>query len=215
MRSRHADDFNHDDDAPYYDTDVADETQPVRAGYRSVLKWIGDSVAPGSTVLDLGSGTGNTILALPADCHVTAVDVSRHMTDRARAKLRDRSVDYHIQDVLEFVDCSSLEQYDAVVSTYALHHLMPGERRDLFALLHARTKDAVQILVGDLMYKDEPDRARILAKYSKAHPDVAEGFDEEFYWAVDETTRDLSRIGWVTTWKRFSDLSWAVGMEKR
>ena len=65
------------------------------------------------------------------------------------------------------------------------------------------------------MYKDDQDRDRILEKYRVTHPEVAEGFEEEFYWAVDDTTRDLSAIGWVTTWQRFSDLSWTVGMKKR
>ena len=214
MRSRFADEFNHDEEAPGYDGDVEDESQPVRRGYRSVLSSIGAQVAPGSTVLDLGSGTGNTILALPPDCRVTAVDISIRMTDIARAKLSGRSVSFHTQDILEYVASASLAPFESIVSTYVLHHLTSEERHELFTLVYNGTAESIQVLVGDLMFEDTDDRARILDKYRTSDPDVAEGFEEEFYWNVRETEQALSQIGWITMWQRFSDLSWTVRLTK-
>ena len=83
MRSKFADYFNHDEDATEYDQEVSREDDPIRTGYQSLLSWVGKQVLPGSTVLDLGSGTGNTISSLPTDCRVTAVDVSVRMIEIA------------------------------------------------------------------------------------------------------------------------------------
>jgi putative AdoMet-dependent methyltransferase len=214
LRSEFLDRFNHDQEAPGYDEDVGHEEHPVRSGYSSLLSWIGRQVRPCSTVLELGSGTGNTILALPSDCRVTAVDISTQMTERAKAKLKTRSITYKIEDILEFVDESSLTQFDAIISSYALHHLTADERRVLFTMIYAKSKDSVTVAIGDLMYKNDRDRARILRKYRVSYPGVAEGFDEEFYWSVTESDEILVEIGWKTTWQQFSDLSWAVRIEK-
>jgi hypothetical protein len=54
MRSKYADYFNHDADAAGYDQDVQNERDPIRAGYRAVLRWVADKVKPHSRVPDLG-----------------------------------------------------------------------------------------------------------------------------------------------------------------
>jgi hypothetical protein len=61
MRSQHAHTFNHDEWAAGYDADVADETNPIRAGYQATLGWVVEraAVGPDDAVVDLGIGTGN------------------------------------------------------------------------------------------------------------------------------------------------------------
>src|SRR5208283_3492628 len=127
MRSKNADLFNHDNQADDYDDDVINESHPIRAGYRKALSWLGALVPPGSCVLDLGSGTGNTILALPADCRVTAVDISNKMLDIAKSKLISRDVKYVKADILEFFELQPAHSYDVIVSSYAIHHLTDTE----------------------------------------------------------------------------------------
>jgi hypothetical protein len=39
VRSRHVDEFNHDELAEGYDEDVLDETHPIRTGYADCLRW--------------------------------------------------------------------------------------------------------------------------------------------------------------------------------
>jgi SAM-dependent methyltransferase len=62
MNSVHADEFNHNPYASRYDADVRQEDNPIRAGYSAVQAWLGQMVAEDTAVLDLGCGTGNTIL---------------------------------------------------------------------------------------------------------------------------------------------------------
>ncbi len=210
MRSKYADLFNHDSDAPEYDRDVGDETNPIRAGYSELIAWIGGQVPPSASVLDLGSGTGNTILALPVPCRITAVDVSEGMTEIAKAKLADRTVRFVVDDILSYVEGNDLQGFDYVVSTYALHHLTPEERSWLLSTLCSRARPGTHVLIGDLMYEDPRDRARIIERFADSHPDLREAFEEEFFWDVSATGRAFERLGRKASWHRFSELSWGL-----
>ena len=210
MRSRYADYFNHDDDADRYDRDVTREEHPIRTGYRATVSWVGSRVRPGASVLDLGSGTGNTIRSIPADCSVTAVDISMNMTKLAQAKLKDRSVDFVVEDILAFVDRTRIDRYDFIISTYAFHHLMPEERGHLFAMIREKCGHDATVVVGDLMYKDSADRDRIIDKYRATYPGLAADFEDEYFWNIAETSEMLTSLECRVQWRRFSDLSWGA-----
>lgn len=213
MRSHYADYFNHDADAPDYDADVKNERNPIRAGYAELMTYIGSRVASRSRVLDLGTGTGNTILHLPADTVVTGVDVSGKMLEIAKAKLKARQVTLVQDDVLNYVTEADLSCFDVIVSTYTLHHLTPQERELLFSEIARKAPPAVRVIVGDLMYANEADKARIIAKYQNAHPDLADDFEDEFFWNVADAELMLQRCGWAPQWTQFSDLSWVCELD--
>jgi len=130
MRSRFADTFNHDADAPDYDVDVGDETHPVRAGYAELLAWVvrNARIDPHHDVLELGAGTGNLTRLLPPAHRVVAVDVSTAMLEIARrdaATLADggRRLETVVAwaDELPFSDNS----FDVAVSSFVLQ-LVPN-----------------------------------------------------------------------------------------
>lgn len=208
MRSRFADYFNHDNDAPGYDTDVQNERNPIRTGYAQLMAYVGSRVPAQMRILDLGTGTGNTVLHLPADSVVTGVDVSRRMLDIAQSKLHGRRVTLVQDDVLNYVTEHDMSRFDVIVSTYALHHLVPEERERLFAEIGKKTTDAIRIIVGDLMYENEDDKSRIIEAHRGTYPDIADDFEDEFFWDVSASKVMLERVGWYSSWKRFSDLSW-------
>jgi methylase of polypeptide subunit release factors len=104
MRSRFVDKFNHDDEAPGYDEDVADERNPIREGYSALLRWVVDQASAGgsSSVLELGTGTGNLAILLENFDRMVCVDISANMLGTARAKLADRpNVEYVQADLLQ------------------------------------------------------------------------------------------------------------------
>ena len=214
MRSEYADYFNHDEDAEGYDLEVTQEDDPIRTGYASMVAWIGGRVGSKARVLDLGSGTGNTILALPPGCNVTAVDISIRMTEIAKGKLRDRKVTFVLNDILQYVDSAPIHQFDFIVSSYALHHLTPDERERLFSRALAGTTADVHIVIGDLMYKNDSDRKRIIRKHRRTRPDLATIMEDEFFWNIELTNEVFARLGWEASWKGFSDLSWTVELAR-
>ena len=89
MRSKHVDEYNHDEDANGYDADVAEEGDPIREGYAAVLDWViqAAEIGPDSRVLELGSGTGNLTARIPACGELVCVDISQRMEEIARPKL--------------------------------------------------------------------------------------------------------------------------------
>jgi putative AdoMet-dependent methyltransferase len=213
MRSKFADSFNHDEDADGYDQDVTNDSDPIREGYAEALKWLGAEVFPASHVLDLGTGTGNTIAVLPVDCHVVAVDVSRKMLALAGKKLGAWSVQFVQSDILEVFDNQRLPEFDAIVSSYAIHHLIDQEKEYLFSQIRAFLRPDGKAVFVDLMYQNPAERERLIDKFRGSSPAVVDAFQEEFLWNIELAIQQLGGCGFQTRLRQFSDLSWGIVAE--
>ncbi|HEX5135652.1 MAG TPA: class I SAM-dependent methyltransferase [Planctomycetota bacterium] len=198
--------MNHDAQAARYDRLVADETHPVRAGYAACLDWVASHVASGERVLDLGSGTGNLALRLPP-CRLTCVDVSAQMTRIARAKLA-RPAGWVQEDLVAYLEAPR-GPFDAVISTYAVHHLAEGEKLLLFRRIRAALAPGGRAAFGDLMFENLAARERLLARYA-GDRSVADSIRDEFYWDLSTAVPALERLGFRVETRRFSDLSWGL-----
>jgi putative AdoMet-dependent methyltransferase len=204
----HADAFNHDPDAHGYDGDVLDEANPIRAGYARTLRWVVEHAAlgPSDDVVDLGTGTGNLAVQLPPVRRLVCVDVSANMLELARSKGGDRA-EYLQADLLEVLD--GPDTFDAIVSTYAIHHLTADEKTALVAAAAARLRSGGRLVVGDLMVTSASSIPAVRDRLG--HPDVDALFAEEFAWELDRTVGDLERHGFHRlTVEQLSDLSWGV-----
>jgi len=213
VRSRHADRFNHDDDAPGYDTDVKREAHPIRAGYSAALDWVAAKAAPTGSdeVLDLGTGTGNLALRLPDFSRLTGVDVSEAMLERAAGKfVADRRVNWVQDDLLGFFECPG-PNYDVVVSSYAVHHLTEDEKAALFAAIASRLAPGGRVVFADLMFENAPERSRILAGYREAGEGaLLADIEDEYFWDLETSTAVWRDLGFRTETCRFSTLSWGL-----
>jgi putative AdoMet-dependent methyltransferase len=214
MRSVFADAYNHDTYAGTYDKNVADESNPIRKGYRAALDWIGTVVGHCSLILDLGTGTGNTIAVLPTNAKVVAVDVSKNMLQIAQKKLAGRDIEYIQSDILEYMETPSRRCFDGIVSSYAIHHLTEPEK----AWLLSRTKELLlagcKAVFVDLMYEDAGHRQALIEQYRQENADVAESIEEEIFWDIQKTRRLLEVLGFGYSMKRFSELSWGIMLTK-
>jgi putative AdoMet-dependent methyltransferase len=221
MRSRNADRFNHDEDAPDYDEDVADESDPIRAGYGETLRWVAAraQVSALDSVLELGSGTGNLTALLPRCRRVVAVDVSREMASIARAKLGERDeIEWLEDDGLSFVSRSP-ETFDVVTSTYALHHLTEEEKGIFARLVLRRLAPAGRIAFGDLMFESPAERARIVgtlrARGDDAAQELVETVEDEFFWDLSAAVACWQDLGFEVETRRISLLSWGLAAWRR
>jgi len=217
MRSEFVNKFNHDEDAPEYDQDVRNEAHPIRAGYDALLDWVAaeTAVAGSGQILELGSGTGNLTLRLTPGAAVTCVDVSQEMQLLAQEKLpAERKVTYVQEDILAFFD-QPREPFEAIVSTYTIHHLTEEEKALLFEKIAAALEPGGTAVFGDLMFKDDAAREAYQAMCrATGQEDLADDIDDEFFWNVETAVEKLQTLGFEVRTKQFSALSWGIAARR-
>jgi putative AdoMet-dependent methyltransferase len=213
MRSTYGQIFNHDEDADTYDSDVRNESNPIRAAYHDVLTWVITEarIHSSSRVLELGSGTGNLSCLIPQCGELICVDLSEQMETIARSKLAHLTNRRFMKaDILEVFDYQSAP-FDSVISTYAIHHLIDSEKRLLFEKIFAGLVPGGRAAFGDLMVQNREEKtARVREYLSQGDEKTAQAIEEEFFWSLDVAVRDLIELGFRVETKRFSDLSWGV-----
>ncbi|HTD15568.1 MAG TPA: class I SAM-dependent methyltransferase [Chthoniobacterales bacterium] len=212
-RSANADIFNHDNEAADYDDDVRNEADPIRTGYRDVLRWVVQQAQITSTsrVLELGSGTGNLSELIASCAELVSVDVSENMEAIARCKVRHLANRRFIKaDILE-VFRQEIGKFDAVISTYTVHHLTDQEKQRLFALVFDHLSPSGAAVFGDLMVRNSSEKEEKIQQYlTNGDQATAQAIREEFFWLLDLAIADLEHLGFKVNAERFSDLSYGV-----
>jgi putative AdoMet-dependent methyltransferase len=208
MKSKFAQKFNHDPIASDYDDNVQNEDNPIRKGYSSLMKWIKERTGESNILIDLGCGTGNTSSQIKSDKKIYCVDISRNMLDIAKNKLKNNDKVVFIKnDLLGFFDdFENDKKIDAIVSTYAIHHLTQDEKHILFEKAFNFLPKGGKVIFGDLMFKSKEYENQMKSKY----PNLIEDFDDELYWYIDDESKKLESVGFKVEIKKFSDLSWGI-----
>ena len=217
MKSEHSEYFNHDDNAAGYDQDVADAADPIRTGYDAVLDWVAKMarITSQSRVLELGSGTGNLTQRLD-DCEeLVCVDVSERMEELARHKIsRFQNRRFIKEDILQVFD-HPIGLFDAILSTFTVHHLTEPEKLHFFREVFQHLKPGGRAVFGDLMVENAGRMNEKIEEYiSNGNEHVAEALKEEFFWHLEESVGKLEKTGFDVEWKRFSDLSFGIAARK-
>ncbi len=215
MKSKYADDFNHDEDAFLYDEDVLNEENPIRNEYEQALNWTAKQIKPNSTVLELGSGTGNLTVKMKYAKKIICIDISDKMTEIAKPKIRNqKNATFVKSDILEFFE-NNREKYDYIVSTYSIHHLTEDEKKILFDYIKESLNNNGKAIFTDLMFKNEEDKKDIVTKYRLlGRNDIVEDIYDEFFWMIDGCVSHLRNINLKTSITRFSEFSWGIIAEK-
>jgi putative AdoMet-dependent methyltransferase len=218
MHSQHGGRFNHDPWADGYDEDVRDESHPIRAGYNEVLRWVAEQSGASreAMVLDLGCGTGNLAARLPPCKRLICVDISEKMLALARHKLAGRDdVEFIQADLLGYFDRADPPAFDAVVSTYAMHHLTEDEKALIFRRIEAALRPGGRAVFGDLMFRDIAARDQQVARFrAQGQGEIVEDIEEEFFWNVTQADLLLGVLGFRTETRQVSALSWVIAAVK-
>jgi len=108
------------------------------------------------TVLELGTGTGETalrVLAQHPNARWTGIDASAAMLARARTRLPGADL-----RLARLEDPLPSGPFDLVVSVLAVHHLDGNAKRDLFTRI-AQVSD--NFVLGDVVVPEDPQQATI------------------------------------------------------
>lgn len=187
-----------------YDESVrlADENDAYPfAGYATILKEIyGRVCASGAkAVLDIGFGTGTLAAKLyQQGCDVFGQDFSSRMIQLAQEKM-PRAQLYQGDFSLGLVQELKQQRYDAIIATYALHHLTDEQKAAFFQELLPLLQDNGCIYVGDVAFATR-------AQLEQCKAQAGDDWDaSEIYFVYDELKQAFPQL-------RFEPVSHCAGL---
>jgi ubiquinone/menaquinone biosynthesis C-methylase UbiE len=178
---------------------------PVYARYDEVLDRVVEvaRAEPGRRVLDIGTGTGNLAERLLArGAEVVGVDPSRKMLEKAAAKpacsgislicLREPFLSLPHPD----------DTFDAVVSTYAFHHVFPPKKPACIREMTRVLKPGGLWVLGDLLFENEAAERAALRRY--------DWMEDEYFARIDELATVFSGLGMELHSQQFTPVTWVL-----
>jgi tRNA (cmo5U34)-methyltransferase len=152
-----------------------------------------------TSVLDLGTGTGETLVAVldrHPGCAAVGIDASAGMLEAARTRLAGRPVDLAVADLADPLPSGP---FDLVVSALAVHHLDGPGKADLFGRVAAVLRPGGRFVLADVVVPEDP--ADAVTPLSEGHDRpstladqlawlAAAGFDARLEWCE----RDLAVV---------------------
>lgn len=187
-----------------YDESVrlADENDAYPfAGYATILKEIyGRVCASGAkAVLDIGFGTGTLAGQLyQQGCDVFGQDFSSRMIQLAQGKM-PRAQLYQGDFSLGLVQELKQQRYDAIIATYALHHLTDEQKVAFLQELLPLLQDNGCIYVGDVAFATR-------AQLEQCKAQAGDDWDaSEIYFVYDELKQAIPQL-------RFEPVSHCAGL---
>lgn len=160
------------------------------AGYKAILNKIFNEVmaVPASTVLDIGFGTGILTAKLYEQGHsIYGFDFSANMIAIAKEKMPEA----HLMewDLMNGLPQELLQQpYDAIISTYALHHFTDELKAVYITQLLQHLSPTGKILIGDVAFQTR-EQLEQCRQDSKGYWD-----EDEFYFVHKELKVALQEI---------------------
>lgn len=187
-----------------YDESVrlADESDAYPfAGYATILREIyGRVCASGAkAVLDIGFGTGTLAGQLyQQGCDVFGQDFSSRMIQLAQEKM-PRAQLYQGDFSLGLVQELKQQRYDAIIATYALHHLTDEQKVAFLQELLPLLQDNGCIYVGDVAFATR-------AQLEQCKAQAGDDWDaSEIYFVYDELKQAFPQL-------RFEPVSHCAGL---
>ena len=192
-----------------YDAEVAADSQ-LYGRYREVLEAVADiaTPAPGRRILDIAAGTG-TLAAICASrgAEVVGLDPSERMLSQARAKFGPKDpVQLLLADDPFLHVPFPAASFDAVVSTYAFHHVPRREHP-------AAVREMVRVLapggvwaLGDLVFENAQEEARALGRF--------QWLEVEYFARVAELRPLLAELGMDLSAQQFTPVTWVLWATK-
>ena len=171
--------------------DLSDEdhTYPF-AGYKKVLANIYEAIrkGQGKRVLDIGFGTGVLAGKLYENGYdITGIDFSERMIQIAQEKMpAARLMQHDFSKGLPTELANS--KFDAIICTYAIHHLDDNAKISFLMELKARLLPSGRIYIGDVAFGT---REELIACRDRCGD---EWDDDEFYLVAEEVSKEIAGV---------------------
>ncbi len=187
------------------------EYTEVFTRYDEILEEVADRAS--GFVIEFGVGTGNlTSKLVSKGSEVYAVEPSQGMREKAKEKLPDLTlID---GDFLQFPYPS--EKADAIVSTYAFHHLTDEEKDRAIGRFHQVLKENGRIIFADTVFLDDNAyKARIKESEEKGFFRLAEDLKSEYYTTIPVLTKLFEKNGFLVKFEQQNEFVWLIDSIKK
>lgn len=163
------------------------------AGYKRVLATIFQAVmqTPSASVLDIGFGTAVLTAKLyEQGCTIYGQDFSSRMIELASAKMPDAHL-YQGDFTTGLAEPLRDRRYDAIIATYALHHLTDAQKIVFLSALRGCLNENGKILIGDVAFET---RSALNQCRQEAG---AQWDDDEIYFVIEELKKDFPDLSFT------------------
>ena len=192
--------------AERYDRAVAADGTTYYARYAEVLDAVvaAAGIAPGMRVLDIGTGTGALALrCLARGAEVVGLDPSVGMLAQARQKA-DAEARLELRQAedpflrIPYPDAS----FDAVVSTYAYHHVPHAQRAQSVREMVRVLKPGGRWAVGDLAFENQAAERQALRELR--------WLEEEYFTRIDALRAAFAALGMALSAQQMTPVTWVL-----
>lgn len=186
------------------------EYKEVFDGYERILEEVATNVH--GTVLEFGVGTGNlSKVLLDKGNNVIGIEPSKEMRAIAKKKLPHLTI--YDGDFLNIPPLS--EKIDAIVSTYAFHHLTDEEKELAIKKYSNVLLSGGKIVFADTAYENPEARSAILIDAEeKGFNNLVEDLNREYYTTHDILTTIFTQNGFNITFKQLNKFVWLIAATK-
>ncbi len=205
----HEREWDFDDHADGYDEAMASDSK-LFAPYKQILSAVIETaeVGKGDLVLDIGTGTGALALrCLSREARVVGMDPSRKMLARARDKIGANPGVELLLVKQPFLGIPAEDAcFDAVVSTYAFHHVSDRLKPRAVVEMSRVLKPGGRLVIGDISFATRA----IMESSVQAH----DWLDDEYYLVIDELRPQFEDSGLRLQTRRYADVHWVLWGKK-
>jgi putative AdoMet-dependent methyltransferase len=203
--------WNFDNWANRYDRVVANDSQHYYAQYDKVLDTVAElaNLASGRRVLDIGTGTGNLALrCLAYGVEVIGLDPSELMLTKAREKVGcNPRAEFHQVDEPFLRIPYPESSFDAVISTYAYHHIPHRLRTDSVREMVRVLKPDGRWVLGDLVFENESAERSALREHR--------WLEKEYFARIDDLREAFAELGMELNSQQLTPVTWVLWTAKR
>lgn len=202
-----------DDWSDTYDKTVYTKNGEYEEVFKNYTEILNETVkhiskCEGATVLDIGAGTGNlTTVAARAGYNAIGIEPN--------SKMRNIAIDKYPS--IPFLSGTFLllpidpNSVDAIISSYAFHHLTDSEKKESIKLLKSKLKADGTIIIADTMYNSIKSKEAIIKDaYNKNLLLLAHNLETEFYTTHEVLTELFKSEGFAVSYQQMNDLVWIL-----
>ncbi|NMD71732.1 class I SAM-dependent methyltransferase [Bacillus sp. DNRA2] len=185
------------------------EYRAVFAGYHKILQAVADRVS--GNIVEFGVGTGNlTEKLLKQQNQVIGFEPSSAMREKAFEKIPNARI--RNGDFLNFKLDGSC---DAIVSTYAFHHLTDQEKAEAFSKYSLLLNKGGKIVFADTVFLNEQHKLAVIDKAIK-HDffNLAEDLRTEYYSTIPALTAMLHANDFSVEFIQLNSFVWLMDATK-